>query len=284
MRSIPLVRVSGLLGLVLLVPVPAGATGFAPTIPQRVADADIVVIGRVKGVERKTVTVAVPNAPPTALKELEYQIVTVTVQENILGAKKDAELRLGVQIVDLLDGRGPARRVPLMNVAPGQQALLFLKKHPTADFYPSGTQYLFIDKRAAGFDKDLAAAKRCAELLGDPEKYLSSKNAEERLTTAGLLLGRYLRPSAGEVKREPIPAQESKLILLALADGEWDKLDSPSGFAAPLLFYQLGLKEADGWTPPKDVAKVRDEATKWLRANADKYRIQRVVPVKAETK
>jgi hypothetical protein len=249
--------------------------------------ADIVVIGKVKSIERKTVTVAAPMSLLPASKQLEYQIVNVTVQENIVGSKKDADVRVGVQIVDLIDGRG-ARRIPLMNLALGQQGLLFLTKHSTGDFYPTGMQYLFVDKRDPGFDKDVAAAKRCAEMLKDPEKYLTSKDPEERLTTAGLLLGRYtgtgMFGEVREVKREPIAAQESKLIMLALADGEWVKLNSPSGFAAPLLFYQVGATEKEGWTPPKDGSKMAEEAKKWLRANADKFRIQRVVIEKPDMK
>jgi len=36
----------------------------------------------------------------------------------------------------------------------------------------------------------------------------------------------------------------------------------------------------DGWTLPEDIKKVPDAAKKWLRDNADSYRIQRYVTTK----
>ena len=43
------------------------------------------------------------------------------------------------------------------------------------------------------------------------------------------------------------------------------------------LFYRLNLTPQDGWTAPEDLKKFPDAAKKWLRDNADSYRIKHFV-------
>ena len=50
------------------------------------------------------------------------------------------------------------------------------------------------------------------------------------------------------------------------------------------MFFRLGLTPKDGWTQPKDFNQTADEAKKWLKNNADKYRIERFVADKGEKK
>ena len=83
----------------------------------------------------------------------------------------------------------------------------------------------------------------------------------------------------GATKTEAVPAEESRLILRALADADW------SGRAfAPLspqgVFLRLGLTEKDGWKPPADLRNFPAAAQKWLKENAGKYRVRRYVPAK----
>ena len=85
-----------------------------------------------------------------------------------------------------------------------------------------------------------------------------------------------------------IPAEESKIILNALAAAEWKpgRFGTPNAFNA---FNQLGLNKNDGWVqprivnvpgqPPVDYAAVMKETfTKWLAGPGKDYVIKKVVP------
>ena len=48
------------------------------------------------------------------------------------------------------------------------------------------------------------------------------------------------------------------------------------------VFFRLGLTAQDGWTPPRDAKALPDAAKQWLKDNAEKYRIQRLVADKGE--
>ena len=47
-------------------------------------------------------------------------------------------------------------------------------------------------------------------------------------------------------------------------------------------FFRLGLTEKEGWKQPQDAAAIPDAAKKWLKDNAEKYRIERYVAEKKE--
>jgi hypothetical protein len=83
---------------------------------------------------------------------------------------------------------------------------------------------------------------------------------------------------------EPIDAEESKLILQALAQADWTKPVTPMDVSAQRVFNQLNLTAKDGWTRPKVAKEFPTAAKKWLQENAGKYRIQRYASAKAEEK
>ena len=139
-------------------------------------------------------------------------------------------------------------------------------------------------KKDPNFDKDVAEVKRCAALLEKPLESLQSKNADDRLVTAAMLLAGYrsIRPgSKPNPKQAAIPAEESKLILEAIASGDWSVAGrDPSRVSPYLLFQRLGLTAQDGWTLPfsnNAIGNVQTLAQKWLKDNAAKYRIQKFV-------
>ena len=248
-----------------------------PPIATRVALSDLIVLGKVTGLADK-LEAAEPY--PGAKTKVEYQVATVHVEELVLGGKGLKEIRVGFPAATgpIRPGLGRGR----FSLSNGQEGLLFLVKHPTADFYLGQAYYDVITKASnKQFDKELAETRRCAKLLADPKAGLASKDPEERMLTASMLVSHYrpLRPSATPPKEEPIDADISKRILTILADNNWDNKPTPDGaFITPrLIFAQLGMKPADGWTPPKDTALLTEEAKKWLRENADKFRIQRFV-------
>lgn len=275
-------RMAGSLTLTLLSLPAFGQTAaklavIAPQpIAQRVATADAVVVGKVTNIEDKTV-----SAPPFpgAPQKVEYQIAVIKIEDPILGAKGLTHLRVGFVPPQPGVVRPGGYRPPTL--AKDQEACLFLAQHPEGTFYTMPAYFSVIDTKAPTFEKDVAEAKKAARLLADPTAGLESKEAHDRFLTAAMLVARYRqrKPSAAPPAQEPIDAEESKRILLALADADWTPPNKPgpAQLTPQTVFSQLGLTAKDGWTPPKDFKQFPDEAKKWLKENADKYRIRRFV-------
>jgi hypothetical protein len=279
MKPIRMAALAAVAGLTLAVDVPsASATpiGQAP-IPKRVATADLVVVGTVDGFADKLEAV---EAVPGADKKTEYQIAKVKVGDTILG-KGAKEIRVGfIPTADAVRNRPPGYMA--FELVKGHECLLFLVKHPVGDFYIGQAYYDVVYKVNVFFKSNLDEAKRCAKLLADTKANLESKNADDRFLTAAMLVARYRtqRHFGKDRKQEPIEAAESKAILKALADADW----GPKSVALPLTpmntFDSLDLQAKDGWTPPakvRDQKEIADAAKKWLKDNADKYRIQRYI-------
>ena len=268
----------------------APAMMVAPaSLPQRVATADVVVIGKVIGFEDKTVEAA---RFPGDMEKARYMVAVVKVDEPLLGGKNIKEVRVGfippVVTPPAQPGTGPIlrpgiRRPPQVTLFKDQEVCLFLTKHPEGGFYYAPAYYDVIQKKDnANFDKDAAEVRHCAGLLADPRPGLEAKDPQDRFLTAGMLVLRYrtVRPftAPGVEKQEPIDAAQSKAILKTLAAADWTPPNQPIfRFTPQAVFASLGLTEKDGWKPPQDFKQFPEEAKKWLEANADTYRIQRYV-------
>jgi hypothetical protein len=270
-----------------VVPNPAWALVIAPApIPQRVALADVVVVGKVAGFGDKLVTAAGPFGAGNA----DYQVAVVQVGDAILGAKDAKEIKVGfVPPPEPGTGRPIVIGGPRFSLKLEQEVCLFLTKHPTEDFYVGRQYFDLIDKTDPNFDKQLDEVKRCAKLLADPAAGLKAKAADDRFLTAAMLVVRYRTPPPGAAlpgKTEPIDAGESKQILQALAEADWGPAAGPAPIGLQLnpqnVFFRLNLTPQDGWTPPADATQFADEAKKWLKDNTEKYRIQRYVAEKKE--
>jgi hypothetical protein len=258
----------------LLVPAQARAEA---SIARRVATSDLVVIVKVTDFADKFVE-AKPF--PGTKSKANYQIAKCKV-ENALFGKAGKEIKVGFILPtagpdpDLIDR--PHRSFKLDR---GQEACVFLVKHPTADFYIGLASSDVITKAGnANFDKDMTEVKRCIKLLADPDASLKSREAEDRFLTAAMLVVRYRTlPLGDKVKTELVSADQSKRILKALAEAKWDGKFSLPEVGPQALFLRLGLTEKDGWTQPKDFKEIPAAAKKWLKDNTDKYRIKRLVP------
>jgi hypothetical protein len=90
-------------------------------------------------------------------------------------------------------------------------------------------------------------------------------------------VSRYRNPEGSTGKLEPIDAEESKLILLALADADWSVNDFRSPLNPQQTWYKIGAGPADGFNPPADFKQLGDAAKTWLKANAATYRIKKFV-------
>jgi hypothetical protein len=282
----------GIFALVLTTPLWAMVAAPSP-IPDRVATADMVVVGKITSIEDKTVKASqYPGAPNKA----EYKIAMIQIETLLKGPKGLTHVRLGFvppppppppqpqpkpgQPVLLVK---PGNRFPQLNHTVGQEACFFLTKHAEGDFMIAPMYFSVVEKKSANFDKDIAVVKRCTKLLEDPKAGLQSKDADERLTTAALLLSSYRarKNNNPNPKTEPIDAAESALILKAIAEGDWSKQFNFQEVSPQTVFNRLNLTAKDGWNPPqfKDYQKEFPAAAqKWLKENAQTYRIQKFVP------
>ncbi|MBY0523076.1 MAG: hypothetical protein K2R98_06740 [Gemmataceae bacterium] len=265
---------------ILAVTVPVQALVMAPSpIPDRVALADIIIIGKVTAIEDKTV---MAKRFPDDKEKAQFGVGVVEVEDGIIGAKAKAKIRIGFVPPPPPNPNQPQigggrNRFPALTPTVGQEACWFLTKHIDGDFYTIGAYFNVIGKKDnANFQKEVDLVKRCAKLLNEPAAGLKSKDPEDRLLTAGMLIIKYRTPRqfANNPKSEAIDAEQSKLILEALASADWTKRD-PITQASPYMYFnRLGLTDKDGWMQPKD-GNVAAAAQKWIKDNAGKYRVQR---------
>ena len=280
-------------GVVLaLAAAPALAMMIAPpSVMQKVATSDAVVVGKVTAIAEKTIKA---ERWPGDKERGEFRIATVKVDGHILGVKGLTHVKVGwVPPPPPMPGRpgGPIRigprRGPAVTLEKGQEVLLFLKKHPREDFYTVPAYFDVVAKKSPGFAGELADAKKYARLLADPMANLKAKSKDARFQTAALLLARYRTFQPGG-KQEPIAAEESKLILEAIANANWDAQPKPRPgpfqrqMTPQTTFFMLGLQAKDGWAQPRNGKEIPEAAKKWLKANAGSYRVQRFVTVKGE--
>ena len=74
-------------------------------------------------------------------------------------------------------------------------------------------------------------------------------------------------------------AEQSKLILKAIADANW-KTENPFDLGIPVLntFNRLGATAKDGWKWKfGDDGNLVDQARKWVNDHVDSFRIKRYV-------
>jgi hypothetical protein len=210
----------------------------------------------------------------------QMQIAIVKVGDTVLG-KGGKEIKVGFFPPASGPGGGPIRpgfRRGGLQLKVDQEGVFFLKKHPSKDVYVAQNNFDFITKTGnPNYAKELDAVKKAAKLLANPKAGLKSRSADDRYQTATLLILRYRTPKPGSTKTEQVSAEESKLILTALADGDWTSV-APIGKLSPMMvFSRLGLTAKDGWMPIKPGTKPAEDMKKWLKANAGKYRINRYV-------
>ncbi len=174
-----------------------------------------------------------------------------------------------------------------MTLAVDQEACLFLTKHSDEPFFTIPAYYNIINKKDnPNFATEMATLKKSAKLLADPKAGFESKDAEDRFLTAALVLTRYqaVKPGTiGQPKMEPISAEESKQILLAIAEANWTSTAPGMFMMNPQAMFNR-LPNKTGWTQPMDFKLFPEKAKEWLKANAGSYRVQKYVSEKPSDK
>jgi hypothetical protein len=266
------------------------ARPVAPPAPLRIGQAAAIVVGKVIEVEGATVKA---ERHPGDKGKGEYAVARIKVEDAITGQKAGAEIRVAFLLP--ASGGAPGGRVgpsvppqirPPFRPRPflqpvklhkGQEGCFILTRHHKENFYLVSNTFDVIEKKAPNFDAQVKELKLFAKLSVNPMAGLQSKDAEERFRAAAILLYRY-RTAKGPVRRqEAIPAGESKLIALALADANWTVQPGRGNQLNPQsLFYMIDpIKQ--GFKQPRDFRQYPAAARQWLKANAGTIRIQRLI-------
>jgi hypothetical protein len=234
-----------------------------PSVVDRVAASSVVVVGKVTGFEKDTVK---------GKDGIEYKVAVVKVESALVGAKDLTHVKVGFVPSD-----GGPRRRPTLNLQVGTEGLFFLAQ--SGDLLVARNYYDVIARlEHADFDKQLDLAKKAAVVAADPMVALKAKDQGDRLVAAAFLIRKYRNRLDGAAKTEPIPADESKLILQALAaEADWNRYDPYLNTQPVFLFNLLGVTAKDGFNRPMNFQEVPTAAKAWIKENADKYRIQRYV-------
>ena len=242
-------------------------------LPNRVASADVIVLGKVTALEDKTVAAA---SYPGAKDKVDFTVAVVTVGEMLTAPKGAKTIRLAFVPTPPMVRISPAPLQP----AVGMEGCFFLTKLGEVDLLLAPGQLQFIDKNSPTFEKDFALIQRCAKILEDPNAALKGKDAEDRFLAAGMLVAQYRSRKSSNPKVESIDAEQSKLILQALAAADWTPSRNFLTLSPLMVLLRLPLTDKDGWMPPanREPKEFAAYAQQWVKEHAESYRIQRFVP------
>jgi hypothetical protein len=248
-------------------PTPAYALMIAMKTPaQRAVSADVVVVGKVTAIEKEMVEARpFPNAPT----KTGYKVAVVKIETNLAGAANITHVKVAFvpPVKPVANPPQPQPGRPIRPIRPGLQApelkegqemLFFLNKHPDGDFHVMPNMSPPLEIKGDAGKKELEAVKKVTAVIADPMKGLKSDKAAERAEAAAILIMKHRSypESAPAIDQTPINAEESTLILKALAEAEWaqnvrpapgDAAGAPSAMQS---FYSLGLTDKDGWKQP----------------------------------
>jgi hypothetical protein len=299
--------IAALVALVLVNNTAAGLVAAPPQPGQLAITSPVVLTGKITSIEKDTVEAAQPF--PGAKDKQQYKIAVVKIADGLSGIDQNKVTHIRIGFIPPAPqpvppppdgGIRPVRPIrpgfAMPELKEGQERLFFLAKHPTADFYLIPGMAFPVDIATDAGKKQLEEVKKVTTLLADPMKGLKSDKAEVRSQTAALVVMKYRAYPAfgGEVEHVAIPAEESKLILKGLADGDWKPARFDATPNALTAFNMLGLTDKDGWTPPKFARPVpgqpvpdfgaiqKDAFVKWLAGPGKDYQIKKVVPKTAE--
>ncbi|QEL20823.1 hypothetical protein [Limnoglobus roseus] len=256
---------------------PAFATRTATTIQTpavRAATAEVVAIGKITALESGEVEV--PQFANSANK-LTFRIAVVKIEDDLAGAAGQTHLKVGFPTT------GAAARVgmPAFDWKENAVGLFLVSKHHTGSFYVGTNNGQPIDAAAEGYKNSLVQVKRARAVIADPIQGLKGKEVKDRYFAAAILVQKYRTSTAGQTnKTEGVPTEESKLILSAVADADWEnpEKDVPTPYQT---FTRLGLTAVDKWQPApfngngNQQVHTRDEFKKWLEGDGVKYQVKR---------
>ena len=140
------VGLAGLAFFSMALPALAGVLPIdALPLPNRVANAEMIVIGKVTGFEDKTVAIA---PFPGAKNKVEYKIAVITISDALLAPKGVKTVRLGF----VPPPAGVFVSPPPFQATIGMEGCFFLTKQGEGDFQVLAGQLGFLSARNVGFE------------------------------------------------------------------------------------------------------------------------------------
>lgn len=278
--------------LALATPVEAKRAIRIFTPIEKLIRADAVVVGKVTAIEKD----AVLAEPFPGVKEKQtYKVGVIKVENGLVGAANVTHVKVAFTPPPPADpnappvvrpGRGGLGPVYLTE---GMEGLFYLTKHHSGEFYVINPIMAPAEAKAEGYKEQVELAKKGAAVLADPAKALKADKAADRGFAAILMVGKYRSypenvPEGAKVENEKVSADESKLLLKALAEANWKgDPNDPNAPNAYQAFSQLGLNDKDGWKfpmvkPGEDfIDKTKEAFTAWLAGAGKDYQISRFV-------
>jgi hypothetical protein len=224
------------------VPAPMAVTNLTyfqgTTVKQRLMQSTWVVSGTLKA-EKDTVELKqYPQAPVSTT----YKVFTLNVMDVLVGDK--------VETITLLVGPADPAQIPFddgsgrvnnqpsfrpwlnnVQVIDGQEGVFFVTRHPSSEKHsqlvPGAIPLNALDTK---YKENLAVIEKVQAVLKDPIKALKAEKPEDRLLAAQTLVQKYRAypPNATSgVEEVAIDADQSKLILAAILEGDFAKYDKP---------------------------------------------------------
>jgi len=263
--------------VLLLAALPAVADRIAPPRPQPLiaaATSDAVVVGTITAIEADPVK-AIPH--PGAKEEIEYRVLVVKIDEGLCGVKNLTQVRVALT-ADQLNSSHRAMKEDA-------KFLFYLAQHHTTNLYVLRAEHPSVNMTDRMADEMLRRAKVATTAIADPTKALKAEAKADRVLAACALAAHYQRSltvASQEVER---PADESKLLLETLAEGDWTRTGTADDGNPLAVMFGLGL-ESNGWryadnTKGKDPVAYNHEAFKeWLAGKGKDARVKQLVPKK----
>ena len=264
--------------VLVLAPIAPAKRAAAPNPIQRAFQADVVVVGKITAIEKESVEAA--ESPGAA--KIAHKIAVIKVETSLAGAANLTHVKVGFVPQD---PNAPRRGGPIaFALSENREALFFLTKHSSGQFYTFNWMSNPVDATAENFKESIANVKKAFAVVADPAKALKAEKAEDRtFAVLAMIMKHRTAPNAGEVALEKLAVEESRSILKGLAEADWSKFD-PALPAPASAFYMLAISTVDGWVPPKPGqagtdfnAELKKSFATWLDGPGKDYRINKLV-------
>jgi hypothetical protein len=266
------------------------APGNIP-LQQKLLTADAVVVGKVTGIEKEAVDLSLPGQPG----KQPHTVAVVKVETALIGAKNVTHIKVafpkpGEAPSEQPLQQGRLRPLPApgrpgfgpVALTEGQEGVFFLSKHPGADgYYQINAGHLPMNASDGNYKDELAKVTASAAAFADPVKALSADKVEDRVQSALALAQRYrsypVNNPTGVVQEEPLPTEESKLLVKVLLDADWAKTEAYKvADALGLLPGQYGIPDVLP-AANEDANEVRQKAFKaWHAKFGDKFQVKKI--------
>jgi hypothetical protein len=219
-----------------------GVPGGPSSTPQlvstfhRAVSSQLVVKGTVS-MGNETVEVEMYPGQPV---KTTFSVATIKVAETLIGDKSGDTVTILIPPADpaQIPFEGPGRpaqyfrpAISQVQVIDGQEGVFFLSRHQTsAAHYQLSAGCPPLNPLDTNYKDNLATVTKVGAAIADPMKALKAEKASDRYDAAAVLVSWYRRVfSAGNVSKNEVavPAEETKLILKAIAEYDWAEYDVP---------------------------------------------------------